>query len=425
MSTRTHTRYQICTRCIMDTTDPEIVFDQNGVCHHCHDYDRVMRDYVFADGSGQARLKEAVARVKAEGRGQRYDCVIGLSGGVDSSYVAWMVKDLGLRPLAIHLDNGWNTETAVRNIESIVKILGIDLYTEVLNWEEFRSLQAAFVRASVPDCEIPTDHAIVASLYQAAIREGVRFIVSGGNFVTELMVPLSWSNGHSDWKYIKTINDRFGTKRLKTFPHYRFFHKTVYYPRIKRIEVISPLNWIEYNKFEAMKFMEKELGWVPYGGKHHESIYTRFYQGFILPRKFEADKRRPHLSCLINDGRMTRDEALREIQQPPLEEDVLERDKTFVIKKLGFSETEFEEIMNSPPKSFHDFPSDTNRPPRYYVLAVGSVRLARLSKALTQRAAHLVLALPYRVARLLLARPRRIMGSVRRRLITSRNSAAR
>jgi len=359
-------RYQVCTRCIMDTSDPDIVFDDDGVCHHCHDYDRVMRDYVFANDVGQEKLHKAVAQIKKEGEGKRYDCIIGLSGGVDSSYVAWMVKDLGLRPLAVHLDNGWNTEAAVRNIENIVKILDIDLYTEVLDWEEFRSLQVALLRASTPDSEIPTDHAIVATLYKVALREKVRFIVSGGNFVTELMVPLSWSNGHSDWKYIRTVNKRFGDAKLKTFPHYTFFDKTYYLPHIKRIEVVSPLNWIEYDKFKTIEFMKKELGWVPYGGKHHESIYTRFYQGFILPQKFGADKRRPHLSCLINDGRITRDEALREIQQPPIEEETLEREADFVIKKLGFSHEEFDEIMNAKPAKFSDFPSDTRQPPLYY-----------------------------------------------------------
>ena len=254
----------------MDTSDPDITFDDAGICNHCLTYDAVIAEHVVTGEAGRQRMREIADSVRRAGRGKRYDCIIGLSGGVDSSYVAWIVKDMGLRPLAVHLDNGWNTEAAVRNIENIVKILDIDLHTEVLDWEEFRSLQAAFIRASVPDCEIPTDHAIVSSLYRTALRENVRFIVNGGNFVTELMVPLSWSNGHSDWKYIKHINDTFGSKRLKTFPHYRFWHKTFYYPRIKKIEVVSPLNWIEYNKFEAIEFLKKELGWVSYGGKHHE-----------------------------------------------------------------------------------------------------------------------------------------------------------
>ena len=398
MNARPHGGYRICTRCIMDTTDPEIYFDDKGVCHRCHDYNRVIRDHVFADDTGKQRWHETAQRIKAEGYGKPYDCVIGLSGGVDSSYVAWLVKNAGLRPLAVHLDNGWNTEVAVRNIENIVKILDIDLHTEVLDWEEFRSLQAAFIRASVPDCEIPTDHAIAASLYQAALRERVRFIITGGNFVTELMVPSSWSEGQTDWKYIKHINRKFGTKSLRTFPHYRYWHKTIYYPGIKKLELISPLNWIEYNKFEAIEFMQKELGWASYGGKHHESVYTRFYQGYILPRKFAADKRRPHLSCLINDGRITRDYALREIQQPPLDEEIVQRDKIFVIKKLGFSEVEFEDIMNELPKKFVDFPSDTRDAPRYYELARTGVRFAFVARNFGVRAVRSALYLVlYRV----------------------------
>lgn len=364
----------------MDTSDPEIVFDTSGVCHHCHDYDRVIGSYVFHGQAGRQRLDAAVARMKAAGQGKRYDCVIGLSGGVDSSYTAWLVKSLGLRPLAVHLDNGWNTEAAVRNIENIVKILNIDLYTEVLDWEEFRSLQVAFLRASTPDSEIPTDHAIVASLYKAARRENVGFIVSGGNFVTELMVPLSWSNGHSDWTYIRTINQRFGDRPLKTFPHYTFFDKIYRFPYLQRIEVVSPLNWIEYDKFAVIEFMKKELGWVSYGGKHHESLYTRFYQGYILPRKFGADKRRPHLSCLINDGRITRDEALREIQQPAIDESRIEQERDFVIKKLGLSPAEFEAIMASPPKRFFDFPSDTRNPPLYHVALQSALGFAATTR---------------------------------------------
>ncbi len=367
-------KYQICTRCIMDTSDPKIEFDQNGVCNHCHDYDRVMRDYVFANKVGQQKLKEAVKLIKQEGIGKKYDCIIGLSGGVDSSYVAWMVKDLGLRPLAVHLDNGWNTEAAVRNIENIVKILDIDLYTEVLDWEEFKSLQLAMLRASTPDSEIPTDHAIVATLYKAALKQNIRFIISGGNFVTELMVPLSWSNGHSDWKYIKTINKKFGTKPLKTFPHYTFFDKIYLFPRIKKIEVISPLNWIEYNKFEVIEFMKKNIGWVPYGGKHHESLYTRFYQGYILPKKFGADKRRPHFSCLINDARTSREQALNELQQPAIEDDLIDQEKDFVVKKLGITAEEFEEIMNAKPAKFEDFTSDTLSPPLYHKAVLAGFR---------------------------------------------------
>ena len=328
--------YQICTQCIMDTTDPEIVFDENGRCNHCHTYAGRVEQEVFPGSSGRQRLAAIVALIKEEGKGKKYDCVLGLSGGVDSSYSAFLTRKLGLRPLAVHLDNGWNSETAVRNIENIVRLLNLDLSTEVLEWEEFRRLQVAFLKASTPDSEIPTDHAIIANLYRAAANHGVRWIIDGSNVVTEIMVPATWSHGHSDWGYIKHANARFGGLPLKTYPHYTFYDR-VRYGVIKRIQRLLLLNYIDYNKPEAMEVMTRELGWVSYGGKHYESIYTRFYQGYILPEKFGFDKRRSHLSCLINNGRITREQALGEIHQPAIPHEQLRQDREFVIKKLGLS----------------------------------------------------------------------------------------
>ena len=370
------TRYQICSRCIMDTSDPEISFDENGVCNHCLSYDATIQQYVKRGPDGWAELEAIAQRIRDEGRGKKYDCIIGLSGGVDSTYVAYVVvKKLGLRPLAIHLDNGWNTEIAVRNIENVVTKLGIDLYTEVLNWEEFRGLQAAFVRSGVPDCEIPTDHAITAVLYRIAMEQGVRFIMGGSNYATEQMVPRTWSDGHSDWRYIRTIGEKFGAGSLRTYPHYTFFDYAVLWPAIKHMEMVYVLNYFEYNKFEALDLMKSELGWVSYGDKHHESIYTRFYQTQYLFTKFGADKRRPHLSCLINDHRMTRDEALAAIQKPPIAEEQAKIDRQFVLKKLGISEAEYEELLKKPPVSLWDFDTDTKYRPRYYYPAL------RLAKA--------------------------------------------
>jgi N-acetyl sugar amidotransferase len=377
---RTPLPYRICARCIMDTSDSELSFDENGVCFRCIEYDQVMAAYVFPGEEGQRMLDDIVREIKAEGRGKKYDCIIGLSGGVDSTYVAYLVKKLGLRPLAIHLDNGWNSEIAVGNIERIVKILGIDLYTEVLDWDEFRRLQLAFLRASTPDSEIPTDHAIVSTLYRQAIKHGVRFIISGGNFATEQMIPRTWSHGHDDWKYIRTLNRMFGGKKLKSYPHYTFFDKRYYFPFIKRLRTIMILNYIEYDKFKAIELMHRELGWVPYGGKHHESIYTRFYQSYILPRKFGGDKRRPHMSCLINDHRITRDQALAEIQQLPDDEDTIEQDRQFVIKKLGITEAEFEAIMNAEPKTTWEYPTDEVSPPRYDAVIRAMIKLARTAQ---------------------------------------------
>ena len=341
----------------MDTSDPEITFDEAGVCHHCHDYARRVAAEVYPGVKGRQQLAKAVARIKRDGEGKKYDCILGLSGGVDSTYVAYVTKQLGLRPLAVHLDNGWNSEISVRNIENIVTILGIDLHTEVLDWEEFRRLQVAFLRASTPDSEIPTDHAIISTLYKLAADQGIRWIMDGSNIVTEIMVPATWSHGHSDFGYIKHLNDTFGGAPLKTYPHYDYYDYMVRFPHRQRIERFPLLNYIDFNKMEAMEIMKKELKWTPYGGKHYESIYTRFYQGYILPKKFGFDKRRSHLSCLVNNGRITRDEALAEIQKPALSEEMEREDRVFVAKKLGLSDGEFDAIMNAERKTFWDYPS--------------------------------------------------------------------
>lgn len=361
--------YRICTRCVMDTTgDPDIRFDEAGVCHYCRRYDQVIAQYVRPGEQGRRELAEICDRIRKEGRGKPYDCVIGLSGGVDSTYVAYLVKEYGLRPLAVHLDNGWNTEIAVGNIEKTVRALGIDLVTEVLDWEEFRDLQLAFLRSGTPDLEIPTDHAINTILYRTAIKHGVRFIINGSNFATEQMIPPTWSRGHADWKYIRSIHKAFGTRTLKTYPHYTHFDLWYRFPKIKRLESILILNYVDYDKFAAIEVMKDRLGWVSYGGKHHESVYTRFYQGFILPRKFHADKRRPHLSCLINNGKISRDQALAELQKPPLDETVMETDRVFVAKKLGISLDEFDKLMAETPKSFWDYDSYDKNPPAYHAV---------------------------------------------------------
>lgn len=367
--------YRICARCVMDTSDPELTFGDDGVCNRCRLYDKVITDHVHNPIEGKLKLDAIAARIKKEHSGKRYDCIIGLSGGVDSTYVAYLVKNLGLRPLAIHVDNGWNTEAAVRNIENTVTLLGIDLYTTVIDWEEFRDLQKAFLRSSTPDSEVPTDHAIVSELYRAAVREGVRYIFLGSNFQTEQMVPRAWSYGHGDWKYISSINRLFGGQKLKTFPHNTLFQRRWWYPYVKRIEMVLILSYVEYDKRKAVELMKRDLGWVSYGDKHHESIYTRFYQTYILPKKFGADKRRPHLSSLINNNEMSRKEALALLQQPPLDEDRMDQDRKFVIKKLGLSADEFQAIMETPPKSFWDYPSDEKSRPLYDKI-FGLVQLA-------------------------------------------------
>ena len=346
--------YRICTRCLMDTSDPEIVFDEQGICNHCHDYERSVGQKVLVGETGQKYLEALVEKMKQDGRGKDYDCIIGVSGGVDSTYVAYLVKKMGLRPLAVHMDNGWDSELAVKNIEETLKRLDIDLYTEVLDWEEFKDIQVSMLKASTPDCEVPSDHAISAVLGNMADKLKVKYIISGANVRTETHLPRAWSYGHFDWKYIRSVHKLFGSHPLKSFPYIGFF---TYYRRLLTHRRIDILNYIDYNKNIAMHILQNELGWRYYGGKHYESIYTRFYQGYILPSKFGFDKRRSHLSSLICSGEITRDAALQELYKPTYAPSMQEEDREYVVKKLGLTDEQFESIMNAPVKTFWDYPS--------------------------------------------------------------------
>lgn len=349
--------YRICARCLMDTSDPEIQFDEHGVCNHCHDYDRLIKQRIIKGAAGLLYLEKLVEQIKQAGRGKPYDCLMGVSGGVDSTYVAYVAKrKFGLRPLAVHMDNGWDSELAVKNIEETLKRLDIDLFTKVLDWEEFKDLQLAFLRASTPDSEIPSDHAIWAVIGDMAEKLKVRYILTGFNVRTETHLPRAWSQGHFDWGYIQNVHKQFGKGGLKTFPHQGFI---TYYRRLLGLQRIDILNYLDYNKQEAMQLLENELGWKYYGGKHHESIYTRFYQGYILPQKFGYDKRRSHLSSQICSGEITRELALAELQEPAYSPSVQEEDREYVAKKLGLIDQEFDAIMNLPKKKFLDYPSYT------------------------------------------------------------------
>lgn len=345
---------RLCARCVMDTTDPDIHFDAGGICNHCHAYDAAVASRVFTGDRAKQSLEELVERIRKHGAGRSYDCVIGVSGGVDSTYVAYEVKRLGLRPLAVHLDNGWDSELAVKNIENVLKHLEIDLHTRVLDWEEFKDLQLSFLEASTPDSEIPTDHAIIAELYQTAARIGVKYILSGVNVRTESHLPSAWSQGHLDWRYIRSVHRRFGTQPLASFPHLSLFD---FYRYRFSYHWIDILNYLDYNKSQAKQLLERELGWRDYGGKHHESIYTRFYQGYILPRKFGYDKRRVHLSSLICSGEITKDTALAVLKEEPYPIEQQQSDLEYVSKKLGLTREQFDQIMQLPPKAFWDYPS--------------------------------------------------------------------
>jgi N-acetyl sugar amidotransferase len=347
--------YRVCARCVMDTTDPNISFDRDGVCNHCHDYDNVVRTGIPSASAARQRLKTLIDAIGSEGAGKPYDSVIGVSGGVDSTFVAQKVKELGLRPLAVHLDNGWDSEAAVSNIAKVLNKLNIDLYTHVIDWEEFKDIQRAFLLASTPDAEIPSDHAIFSILYDQARRLGIRYVITGINIRTEMHLPVAWSQGHWDWGYIRAVHRQFGTGRIKTFPHFNFF-KYVTGNRYSHITV-NLLDLLDFSKKKALVALERDFGWKNYGGKHNESIYTRWFQGYYLPRKFGFDKRRSHLSSRICSGELSRAEALAELQSPPYPLEQQAADCEYVAKKLGLSAQEFRAIMDAPPKKFGDYPS--------------------------------------------------------------------
>ena len=360
--------YRMCTKCIMDTTDPEIVFDENGVCNYHPEYETAENRCVFKREDAEKKLSELVEQIKSAGAGKPYDCVIGLSGGVDSTYVAYQAKKLGLRPLAVHFDNGWDSEIAVKNIENIVRKLNIDLHTLVVDWEEFKDLQLAYLRASIIDVEIPTDFAILATMYELAKRNGIQYILGGHNVVTEQILPKSWYYNKMDFVNLKDIHSKFGHRKLKTYPTLTFY-QFVYYTAIRKIRFVSLLDYLPYNKGRAKQTIKEELGWRDYGGKHHESLFTKFYQAYILPRKFNIDKRKCHLSTLICSGQMTREEALAEMQKELYPKEELKADKEYVLKKFGLSEKEFEDIMNLPIRKHTAFATDQKLRRRLHDLA--------------------------------------------------------
>ena len=346
-----------CTRCVMDVSDPDIVFDEEGVCSHCHKYEALLHERTIVDEAARRQaLENLVAQIKAAGKGNEYDCIIGVSGGADSSYTLYKAKSLGLRPLAVHLDNGWNSELAVNNIQNLLERLDIDLYTHVLEWEPFRDMQLAFLKASTPDGEVPTDHAIYALLMRLAIKMNVRYILTGMDFKTESLAVPKWAYGHNDWKYIRSVARLFGVRDFGNYPHYDLplLIQTLF---VRRIKIVSLLNYLDYDKEKAVAELVEHTAWRPYAGKHYESVYTRFFQSYILPEKFGIDKRKLHLSGLIMAGKETRERALEELAKPTIDEETLRADRSFVIKKMGLTEQAFADIMALPPKTHEDYPN--------------------------------------------------------------------
>ena len=350
--------YQICTNCVMDTSDSLIQFDERGFCDHCNNYYNNILPNWHTDERGTQELNRIVEKIKADGNGKKYDCIIGISGGVDSSYLLYYAKEkLGLRPLVFAVDTGWNLNVAVENIEKMVKGLNVDLYTEIVDWNEMKDLQLAYFKSQVPYQDTPQDHAIFAALYTNAVKNKIKYVLTGGNYSTECVrEPIEWVY-LNDVKQIKDIHKRFGTRPLKTFPLCGMFKYRVYYRYIKGMKILKPLDFIPYKKEEAKALLMKKFDWQPYANKHFESIFTRFYEGYWLVKKFGFDKRRAHFSSLILTGQMTREEALKKLKEPPYDEQLAMQDLEYVSKKLGLTKKEFLDMMNGYNKTYRDYKS--------------------------------------------------------------------
>lgn len=348
--------YQRCIRCVMDTTDSKIAFDENGVCDHCRNFDKNIAPYWKPQENRFDELEKLAKQIRKAGKNSEFDCILGLSGGADSSYLAYIAKEvMHLRPLAFVVDTGWNLNVAVENIEKIVKGLDLDMYTEVINWKEMADLQLAFFKAGISSQDFPQDHAIFASLYNYAVKHNIKYVLTGSNNATEFIrPPVEWIY-MNDLTMAKDIHKKFGQRELKTFPMCDILTYKVYYRYFKGMKRIYPLDYIVYNKAEAEDLLHEKYGWTKYENKHYENVFTRFFEGYYLPHKFGFDTRKNVLSNQILAGTMTREEALQILEQPPYAPDLMVQDKEYVAKKLGITVQEFDKIIEGPNRTPADY----------------------------------------------------------------------
>lgn len=350
-------RYQICRDCVMDTSDPKISFDSIGVCDHCHTFHRHVKPHWHPDEQGAKWLQKKIDEIKKAGVGREFDCIIGMSGGADSSYLVYLAKErFGLRPLVFHVDAGWNTQIAANNIEMLVDKLGLELFTEVIDWKEMRDLQLAFFKSGVPHIDLPQDHAFFATMYKFAEKHGVKYILTGGNIATECVRnPLDYFYYGTDLWQIRDIHRKFGKVPLVNFPLSGILRHKVYLRYFKGIEVVKPLDYLPYVKKDAMSLLSEKFGWQVYPRKHFESRFTKFYEGYWLPVKFGFDTRRVQYSSLILTGQMTREEALEDLRQLPYDEEMIVHDFEYIATKLGITTSELNGYLEAPRKSYKDY----------------------------------------------------------------------
>jgi N-acetyl sugar amidotransferase len=346
----------------MDTTDDHITFDTNGICDHCHDFADNVKPNWHTDERGHQELTSIMERIKSSGKNKDFDCLLGISGGVDSSYMLHLaVKEFGLNPLVFHVDGGWNSELAVHNINVMIDKLGVDLYTEVINWEEMKDFQLAFFKSGVPHLDIPQDHAFVATLYNFANKHNIKYILNGGNFSTEcVQYPMQWFYYGTDMTQINDIRKRFGTVSMETYPFSSVLRHKIYLKYIKGVNVVKPLNYMPFVKANALSLLEKEYGWKPYPQKHFESRFTKFYEGYWLPERFGYDTRKVQLSSLILTGQMTREEALEQMKKPAYDPSKIEDEFNYIATKLGITSTELRKYFTMPKKYYWDYKNQQN-----------------------------------------------------------------
>lgn len=369
---------QICTNCVMDTSDSKITFDEAGVCDHCNTYYTDILPKWHTDERGHKALEKIIVKIKKEGEGKDFDCLMGMSGGIDSSYLLYiMVEKYGLRPLVFHVDAGWNSQIAVNNIERLVDGLGLDLYTEVINWEEIKDLQLSFFKSGVSHVDTPQDHSFFATMYKFASKHNIKHILTGGNYSTECVRnPLEWMYYQSDSIQLRDIYKKHGTGKLKDYPISNILWHKVYLPYIKGIKLIRPLDFVPYNKDDAMQLLVDKFGYQKYPQKHFESRFTRFYESYWLPKKFGFDTRKVQYSSLILTNQMSRTEALEKLSKPAYDPDTIAQDFEFIATKLGIKVEELQSYMDAPNKTFKDYRSQES----IYTIGAKLMRLFGLEK---------------------------------------------